>query len=189
MADRAGGERVAQAPEFERFLAVVKAPALRAVALHWDSVRCPPALPAWRDIDAAALKPYLPILWSWKYDRETDRFTGRLAGEHINLLFGRSLRGRPMAEFFRGDAYSKIFARHKQVVTEPAFYHGGGLVFRHEGRGGHGERIILPLAEDGRNGDGILGATVYELATLAAAPLGDADVTDEIETFFPIPVA
>lgn len=189
MTQRPGDEPATQASAFEQFLAMVEAPALRAVALHWDAVRRCPALPAWRDIDPAALKPYLPIVWSWKYDRASDCFTGRLAGETITMLFGRSLRGRPMAEFFRADAYPRIFARHKRVVTEPALYHGIGLVFRHEGRAGQGERIILPLAGDGRNGDGILGATVYELATLMAALPSDPQASEEIETFFPIPVA
>jgi len=145
--------------EFERFLAEVEAPDLRTVAVHWQAVRSHNVMPAWRDIDPAAIKLQLEIISSWKYDRAADCFTGRLAGEIINQIFGRSLRGKPMAEFFRADAYQRVFARHKRVVTEPALYHGTGHVFHHEGRSGQGERIILPLANDGRNGDGIFGAT------------------------------
>ena len=47
------------------------------------------------------------------------------------------------------------------MVFEPAFYRSKGLVFIHLDRYGIGERIMLPLAADGENGDGILGATIY----------------------------
>jgi hypothetical protein len=68
-----------------------------------------------------------------------------------------------MEDFFRNKQYDVIFARHKRVVTEPAFAHGVGKVFIHARRYGQGERIIMPLAADGLHGDGILGATVYAM--------------------------
>jgi len=175
--------------EFDRFLAVIEAPGLRTVALHWQAVCRHNAIPAWRDLDPVAIKLQLPIIWSWKYDRTTDSFTGRLGGETINTIFGRSLRGQPMAEFFRGDAYDRVFARHKRVVVKPALYHGTGRVFHHEGRSGQGERIILPLANDGRNGDGIFGATVYEHITPLDALRVKDSLTGETEAFFPLSTA
>jgi len=91
-----------------------------------------------------------------------------------------------MTEFFQGDVYRRVFARHKRVVAEPALYHGSGRVFHHEGRSGRGERIILPLAEDGRNGDGILGATIYELSAPLDVERVDDTLSGETESFFPI---
>ncbi len=178
--------RVNASPAFERYLAVIVNPALRAVALHWHAARRDRIMPGWRGIDPAALKPQLPILWSWKYDRADDSFTGRLAGEDIITLFGRSLRGQKMEEFFARDVFERLFIRHKRVVSEPALYHGIGLVFRHEGRRGLGERIILPLADDGRTGDSILGATVYEFARAATDGSPTDGAVDETETFFPL---
>ncbi len=148
---------------FEDFLAAIGEPALREVTLHWRAARGGRRMPGWKDIDPAALARHLPIIWSWKYDRGADSFTGRLAGEEINAAFGKSLRGARMSEFFANWQYDLIFARSKRVVTEPAFAHGSGPVFIHAGRHGTGERIILPLAADGIHGDGILGATVYRL--------------------------
>ena len=174
------------AQEFDRFFVAIEAPGLRNVALHWQAVCCHDAIPAWRDLDPAAIKLQLPIVWSWKYDRATDRFVGRFAGEAINAIFGRSLRGQPMEEFFRGDAYQRMFIRHKRIVTEPALYHGTGPVFHHEGRAGLGERIILPLAGDGRNGDGLFGATVYEFPLPSTVPPSPERPIEEIESFFPI---
>ncbi len=61
-----------------------------------------------------------------------------------------------MKAFFAGWDYEAIFARHKKVVTEPCLAHGKGLVFIHARRYGHGERIILPVADGVAHGDGII---------------------------------
>ncbi len=174
------------AEEFDPFFAAIEAPGLRNVALHWQAVCGHDAIPAWRDIDPAAIKPQLPIIWSWKYDHVADRFEGRLAGEAVSAILGRSLRGKLLEEFFHGDAYERMFARYKRVVTEPALYHGTGPVFHHEGRAGRGERIILPLAADGRNSDGLFGATVYEFPAPSDVRRTPELPTKELESFFPI---
>jgi len=172
---------------FENFLSAIEAPALREIARHWRAARGTRRMPGWRDIDAIAIARHLPIVWSWKYDRDTDRFTGRLSGEDINAVFGKSIRGVAMKEFFADWQYDLIFARHKRVVVEPAFARGSGPVFIHARKYGSGERIILPLADDGVHGDGILGATVYQVLP---AGRGEAlRVEPQLETvdFFPLP--
>jgi hypothetical protein len=175
---------------FKDFMAAIEAPALRAIANHWNTARGAKRMPGWRDIDPAAIAPYLSIVWSWRYDRESDSFTGRLAGDEITAAFGKDLRGKRMAEFFAGWQYEMIFTRHRQVVVEPAFAHGSGPVFIHAGRYGKGERIIMPLAADGITGDGIFGATVYSFIPAASESVGDADAPDKHPTetvaFFPL---
>lgn len=61
----------------------------------------------------------MPVICSWKYDRAEDSFTGRLAGENINAIFGKSLRGARMEDFFKDWNYPAIFLRHKRVVCDP----------------------------------------------------------------------
>ncbi len=146
---------------FKDFEATIKSSKLRSIALHWNAARGAKRMPGWRDIDPTAIAPYLNIIWSWKYDRRSDSFTGRIAGDDIIQVFGENLRGKRMKDFFAGKHYDMVFARHKRVVTEPAFVHGSGQVFIHAQRYGLGERIIMPLAADGVHGDGILGATIY----------------------------
>jgi hypothetical protein len=166
---------------FETFLACIASPALREVAQHWHDARDGQVMPGWQHIDPTAIARHLPLLWAWKYDRGTEKFTGRLSGEEINQVFGKSLRGAAMEDFFAPDQYEKIYQRHRRVVTEPSFAHGTGAVFIHAGRYGQGERIIMPLAADGQQGDGIIGATQYRYFTEPARPLPREDVT-----FFPI---
>lgn len=172
---------------FEAFFAAIDDPALRDVAQHWRDACGRKRMPAWRDIDPAAIARHLPIVWSWKYDRARDSFTGRLAGERIIDAFGRSLRGVPMSDFFRDRNYEMIFARHKRIVIEPAFSHGTGPVFIRAQRFSLGERIMMPLAEDGIHGDGVFGATVYPAAKRDASDRRHAvDPDRETVTFWPL---
>src|SRR5689334_23181476 len=50
------------------FRAAITEPALLQIAAHWHAARGDRLMPAWRDIDACALAPHLPIVWSWRYD-------------------------------------------------------------------------------------------------------------------------
>ncbi|MFZ2470173.1 PAS domain-containing protein [Parvibaculum sedimenti] len=135
--------------------------ALRDVAIHWNEARGQRRMPGWSDISPRAIARHLPLIWSWKYDALADVFIGRLAGEEIVQAFGENLRGKTGEEFFKNRGGEVLLARHRRVVTEPAIYHGQGAVFAHARRIVMGERIILPLAEDGEEGDGILGVTIY----------------------------
>ncbi len=146
---------------FRTFEQAIVSSVLRHVAQHWNDVRGSRAMPGWSDIRPSHIAAELSIIWSYRYDRATDVFTGRLAGEQIEKIFGRTFRGTPMSELYSEKDFSKLFARSKRVVCEPALYRGQGMVFRHLDRYGHGERIIMPLASDGTLGDGILGATQY----------------------------
>jgi hypothetical protein len=168
---------------FEGFTARIESPALRDVARHWGDARAGRAMPGWSHIDPAAIARHLPMIWSWRYDRATDTFSGRLSGEAINEAFGKSLRGARMEEFFAPGQYERIFERHRRVVTEPCFAHGIGAVFIHADRYGEGERIILPLAEDGVTGDGIIGATLYRFVD--NPPVGSRTL-EETVSYFPL---
>jgi hypothetical protein len=167
---------------FEKFETAIVSSALRAVARHWNAARGVRRIPGWTDLRPSAIAPHLPIVWSYKYDRAGDIFTGRLAGERISSIFGKNFRGIPMAEAYPSDEYPALFARSKRVVTEPAFMRGSGLVFRHLDRYGTGERIIMPLAEDGKYVDGILGATEYSMN--ATPPAWDNLATGELEEWY-----
>lgn len=168
----------------EALLGKVTAEPLKLVAQHWAAVRDGRPVPGWCDIRPSVIAAQLPILWAWKYDPATDHFTGRLAGDAIEAIFGCSFRGADMREIFPAVDYDRIFARHKRVVAEPALFHGHGLVFRHLDRYGLGERIILPLSESGGVCDGLVGATIYEV-TEGSPPLG-ASQLQEVEEWFPV---
>jgi len=162
---------------FQDLFEAITAEPLKNVAQHWNAVRGERLAPSWHDIQPSKIAGQLKLLWVYKYDPVTEQFTGRLAGNAIEAVFGKSFRGTPMRDLYPAEDYDRLYARAKRLLSEPALFHSEGKVFHHFERIGRGERIMLPLAEDGRHGDGILGVTIYELATGAPAPC-------ETETWF-----
>lgn len=148
---------------FEEFEGRIISTGLKRVARHWRDVRGGHLMPAWNDIRPSCIANQLSMIWSYTYAAATDTFTGRLAGARIEDRFGKSFRGTPMRELYPKEDYEHLFERAKRVVAGPAFYYGKGMVFRHLQQAGRGERIMLPVAADGVHGDGLLGATDYQL--------------------------
>jgi hypothetical protein len=146
---------------FDAFLASIVSEDLRKVAKHWRDARAGRVMPGWNDLRPSKIANQLPLIWVYRYDRAADSFTGRLAGDTIEQIFGQSFRSTPMSVLYANRDYSEFFQRCKRVVCEPALCRGDGRVFRHVDRYGDGERIILPLADDGVTGNGIFGATIY----------------------------
>ena len=172
---------------FEAFFYAIQSEPLRVLARQWAAVRGGRQMPAFRDIDPVGIGRHLRYVWAWKYDREQDAFTGRLAGEEIDRAFGKSLRGMKMVEFYAPEVYAVVFPRHRQVVNEPSFFHGTGMVFSRMGFSMTGERISLPLSDDGSVGDGIIGGTFYTNLprSFDQRPSGP-DFTPEQVAFFPL---
>jgi hypothetical protein len=172
---------------FEAFFDSILSEPLRVLARQWAAARGSRRMPAFRDIDPVGIGRHLRYIWAWKYDRDADSFLGRLAGEEIDRAFGKSLRGMQMTEFYAPNVYAVVFPRHRRVVTEPAFFHGTGMVFAQMGYTMAGERVGLPLSEDGSTGDGIIGGTFYSAVPVQneERPLGP-DFTPEHAAFFPL---
>jgi hypothetical protein len=118
-------------------------------------------MPSWQNLNPSTMVHELPIVWAYRYDRITRRFTGRLAGDKICQIFGKNFRGLPLEEVHPPQALPWVQTLLSRVVLEPAVYRGTGRVFRQLDRYGLGERIVLPLSTDGVEADGILGATEY----------------------------
>lgn len=148
---------------FDALLNRIEAASLRDIAGHWAESCNGRRMPAWRDIDPIKIAPHLPIVWSWRYDRDSDRFTGRLIGQAIVELFGKSIRGVRMEDYFSGDAYEAVYTRCRRVVTTPCFSRDCGMIYNYVDQKGRGERILMPLADDGENADGLIGATFYDV--------------------------
>lgn len=141
-------------------------------------------MPAWSDIRPQAIARHLPSIWSWKLDPQTGILIGRLAGELIVNALGESLRGKTGEEFFKDRGGDAVIARLTRVVREPCFYHGSGSVFVHAHRAVQGERIIMPLSDDGETADGMIGMTIYDAAEHMQQGVGD--LQSEVGTFIPL---
>ncbi|MBN9546231.1 MAG: PAS domain-containing protein [Alphaproteobacteria bacterium] len=160
---------------FKAFKDSISSPAIRQVAIHWNEARRSGLMPAWSDIRPAAMAEQLPIIWSYRFDRDRKEFTARLAGDHIEQIFGKSFRKLSLGDAHSEGSFSWAHALLERVVTEPALHRSYGRVFKHLGRSGYGERIALPLSADGVVSDGILGATEYHYFRPAAGALVESD--------------
>ncbi|HTW34337.1 MAG TPA: PAS domain-containing protein [Rhizomicrobium sp.] len=169
---------------FKSLEAATQADVLRELLQHWHDAKGSRRMPAWSDIRPASIKSVLPFVWSWKYDRQADRFTGRLVGDRIHKLFGANNNGRSIEDCFPRNYCAVIVPLFKRIVKTPEFYHEQGPVYAHLGSACTGERVALPLADDGGNGDGIIGATFFTLG----GPLAPEDtaLTTTTETWFPL---
>ena len=171
----------------EDFEAKIQSPAMRTVYAHWQAARGTRLMPAWRDIDAIAIGKHLPKVWAWRFDAAQDTFIGRLAGEDILAIMGCGMHGRRFADCFPPATAPMVEARHRKVITTPAIMHSVGRVYLLTGKFGLGERIVLPLATDGINGDGVLGVTDYYLNMSDARHSGASiDHDDETITYYPL---
>jgi hypothetical protein len=172
---------------FSDFCAQIATPSLLAVAVHWNDARGSKTMPSWEDLRPKAIAAQLPIVWSYKFDPATGAFTGRLAGDRIAQIYGKSFRGLSLVEAQAPEAFASVYAVFSRVVREPAVYRCGGRIFRQRDQFGSGERIMLPLSSDGVSGDGILGATEYE--NLRLNPDLPIEAVNEMEVWFSLRLA
>jgi hypothetical protein len=161
----------------QELLEAITSPSLKAVAKHWLNARAGKLMPSWNDLSPKAIARQLPLVWSLKYDPATQEFTGRLAGDRIARLIGKNFRGLPLEQAQTPAAFGAMQPLLGRVVTEPVIYLGNGNIFRHENAFLAGERLLLPLATNGTNADGLLGATEYkqdETLQISVQPAVDA---------------
>lgn len=165
---------------FDAFQKAIVSADLLAVANHWNAVRGSQLMPAWKQLRPSAIAAQLSRTWCYKYDRQSDQFTGRLAGSRIEWGFGKTFRGCHLEQIYSPKVASLVQTAMGRIVLEPALYRNRGKLFRQGQYLIEGERIMLPLAEDGIHADGVLGVSAYDypIANLAHGPvelLSDAE--------------
>lgn len=118
-------------------------------------------LPSRKEIDLNAIKRALPHVWLVEHLPEDDGFRYRLAGEHVNAVFGFSLRGKRLHEIIEPHMLDIVRARYLHTLKTPSAVFCAGRVYMRVGGYREGERLILPLSDDGVNGTHLLGVTDY----------------------------
>lgn len=137
------------------------APDVRRLYGYWLARRADRLVPARGDIDPVDIPWALERLFLVSYDRAQDSFTYRLAGEAIAGFYGRgNIAGVGPDAFLEPDVAAMVHAQWSRVVAAtPAVLFGNGTVYKPVRDEWIGQRLLLPLGEDGRNADHILGYT------------------------------
>jgi hypothetical protein len=131
---------------------------VEAVFRYWSGKRQGPRLPGRRDVHPEDIPALLPWLFLVEVAHAPQRFRFRLVGTRICELAGRDHTGISVNEAEYGPAWRAVFDAYDRAVrsAEPQLdvMHAPwpGREFRRY------ERIVLPLAADGRTVDMLLGA-------------------------------
>jgi hypothetical protein len=118
-------------------------------------------MPSWADISATDLLPYLNMLWVYKYDPKTKDFRVEFAGSRLRKWIEMNYRGKRFQDLASVSNFEEVRRDLIRIVTTPLALRTIGRLFTVDDYDVRGERIALPLAEDGRTGDGIFGVSDY----------------------------
>lgn len=146
---------------FESLTASIRSPNVRAIADHWFTAKGSQLMLSWKQLQPARIKKQLPLIWALRYDPLTGQFIGRLAGQEIHRIIGKSIAGLSLCEIFPSEAVPSFSELLTRVVEGPRIYHCIGRIYELVGRYGPGERLVMPLATDGVTADGVLGISQY----------------------------
>ncbi len=115
----------------------------------WRDWRGGRLMPLRTAVDPTRMPRLLPYVWmasrldaGWRY---------RLAGEAVNLVHGRALRGRGPADILEAPTAAVAAARMDLMVSRPCGVYAVGLLPIRGGLAVPTERMTLPLAD----GDGV----------------------------------
>jgi len=133
----------------------------------WLDKRGRRAMPSLCDIDAAEIRSVLAKVWLCDYVADSVRFRYRLAGEEINDFWRCNLSGKYLDEVVPLDRREAVTQKSRMVANVPAVVHDRACLSLTEEIQRTGERVILPLSDDGRRVNALIGAThrnwIYEL--------------------------
>jgi hypothetical protein len=144
-------------------------PVIRQGLAYWRAAA--PAeglLPGRQHIDPLGMTALLPYAWLLEVHPPGDgmsipRFRFRLVGSHVDLGFDKPMTGNWLHEMETG--FDTVSARSRSFVdaaTNAQISHRRGAPrFRMNADAAELERLMLPLAGDGRNVDMLLGFTVF----------------------------
>jgi hypothetical protein len=149
-------------------------PRLTGLYEYWLSIQpVNGLLPARRDFDPVDVPQVLPWLWLVDVQREPLRFKYRLIGTELVAAIGHNATGKCLDEvhprFTSSAGYQQLV--NAATLAEVGFLRGSATYDGGRSQGKF-ERLILPLATNGREVDMLLGLTVFIAAKPLAARMG-----------------
>ncbi|WP_420405574.1 PAS domain-containing protein [Nisaea sp.] len=138
---------------------------LKVLLDHWRVIKGPLLMPSRRQIDPVEFGAALPRIWLCDYEQDSDRFRYRLTGERVAKRFGHQLSRRYLDDNTNPDYYPRVHRYYRNVVDLPAALYIYGRLYAETSNPIHGERLLLPLSDDGRTVQNVIGATAEIVST------------------------
>jgi hypothetical protein len=136
-------------------------PGLRELYRYWCDRRASPDLPGRGDIDPLDIPALLPNLMLIDVADNPPAMTYRLVGTALVTRMGRDATGLPLQEGDLGWDGAKVLCDYLYVIGEARPCLRIQRSPDRAGRPGACQRLLLPLARDGRQVDMLLGAAFW----------------------------
>jgi hypothetical protein len=127
----------------------------------------------------------LPALWLVEAE-PTGMLRYRLAGENINNIFKRSLRGLTINEIFDPATAEKVTRRWHRVLDEGLATYSVGNVYPENSAPYRGERLVLPALDHEGAPTFIMGITDYYFSDAASQDANISEFDTPLAYFVPI---
>jgi hypothetical protein len=135
---------------------------VRALYDYWRAIHPQQrGLPGRQHFDPLQVAPLLPWLWLVDIHRDPLRFKFRLYGTQHILPSGGDHTGKWIDEAYPNFTASDVYSDYVDVAEKAAVSYRKGRASYHAPDYKELERVMLPLASDGRTVDMILAITVY----------------------------
>jgi hypothetical protein len=150
-------------------LSTIEETNLRRIADYWASLRSEGRLmPRRRGVDPLDIPWALSRFFLVDYERETETYRYRVAGDEVEQMFSRftgqhTMRGVTLAEMLPAETAGVVHERWRPLADSGALIYMRGQVYLAAERIALGARILLPLSdrEDGLT-TGMIGYTEFE---------------------------
>lgn len=148
--------------EVDQFRATLHHPAHRRLYDYWRSKAPPGRLPGRSDIDPVDIPDLLSSIALIDVEREggATRFRYRLAGTEIVARAGRDPTGKTFEELYEGDYLQSANATYRAIVENGEPFLSGRSFPAAKDHVTY-QRLILPLAADGRTVDMLIFQPVF----------------------------
>lgn len=145
-------------------LSPIRDPRIMEFAELWLRLRGGRPVPARRDLDPLDFPHLLSRIWIADVvaGPAGPRYRYRLAGEDVNAAYPYALKGRYIDDVLGPARYAVVGPRYDAVCARPGLNHAVGRIYQIEDRTYPGERLVLPLAEDGRTPDALVSVVIYD---------------------------
>lgn len=145
----------------ETLLSRIQSPLLLIVAQQWNNARKQKPMPTWKDLPFSIRSPDARHIWGFAFDPSIGEFTGKVAGNRLSKWIDERFYGGRLVDLHSAGNYEGCHRVLLRAVKTPLAVRTTGRLFKSDDYVVMGERIVLPLAVDGKTGDGILGASDY----------------------------
>ncbi len=140
----------------------IEHPSLRRLFAYWDEKRAGRIAPARDEIDPVDVPDILPNMFIYRVLDGGADFRMSLFGTALVEVFRRDFTGETFEKIFNGPDREAIRAEYRQVAVEArpvCVRHDASWINRDHVEY---ERLLLPLSDDGKTVNRLLGGTYFD---------------------------